>query len=185
DQRGQEVRVRVVNGASGNLAYKPVPFYISSRGYGLHIDTDLELNARLAVPDDSATVSLRVEGETLNARFYLGTPEEVLTAYTASAGRPALPPAWVFGPWKSRDWTVEDQDTVLEDVRETRRLDLACSVKLIDAKWETADHSFAFDSIKYPDVPAMVREAHEAGMRLVLWVSPWMVHDATSRPAYE
>lgn len=185
DQRGQEVRVRVVNGASGNLAYKPVPFYISSYGYGLHIDTDLELNARMAVPDDAATASLRVEGESLSARFFLGTPEQALRAYTASAGRPALPPAWVFGPWKSRDWTVENQSTVLEDVRETRRLDLACSVKLIDAKWETADHSFAFDPVKYPDVPGMVREAREAGMRMVLWVSPWMVRDATSREAYE
>lgn len=185
DQRGREVSVRVVNGASGNLAYKPVPFYLSSYGYGVHVDTDLELNARMAVADDAFTASLRAEGDALSACFYAGTPEEVLTAYTESAGRPALPPAWVFGPWKSRDWTVEDQNTVLDDVRQTRKHDLACSVKLIDAKWETADHSFAFDPAKYPDVQGMVREAHEAGMRMVLWVSPWMVHDAASRSTYE
>lgn len=185
DQRGKEVWVRVVNGASGNMAYKPVPFFISSKGYGVLVDTDLEMNARMAVPDDSSTISLRAEGDSLSAYFYTGSPEEVLSAYTLKAGRPALPPAWVFGPWKSRDWTVEDQNTVLDDVRQSRKYDLACSVKLIDAKWETADHSFAFDPVKYPDVEGMVREAHAAGMRMVLWVSPWMVHEPSSKQVYE
>lgn len=175
DKRGREVRVEVVNGASGNLAYKPVPFFVSSRGYGVHVVTDARLDARMAVPDSPATASLRVANPSLRLRFYRGTPAEVLAAYTSEAGRPALPPAWVFGPWKSRDWTLEDQSTVLEDVRESRRHDLANSVKLIDAKWETAEHTFVFDRVKYPDAAAMVREVRESGMRLVLWLSPWLV----------
>ncbi|MCW5820348.1 MAG: glycoside hydrolase family 31 protein [Trueperaceae bacterium] len=175
DKRGREVRVEVVNGASGNLAYKPVPFFISSRGYGVHVVTDARLDARMAVPDSPASASLRVAHSSVALRFYHGTPSEVLAAYTAEAGRPALPPAWVFGPWKSRDWTLEDQSTVLEDVRESRRCDLANSVKLIDAKWETAEHTFAFDVAKYPDAASMVREIRESGMRLVLWLSPWLV----------
>ncbi len=180
DQRGQEVQIHVVNGASGNLAYKPVPFFISSRGYGVHIDTDLRLNARMAVPDDPSAVSLRVEGDEVRLNLFRGTPARVLAAYTQSAGRPALPPAWVFGPWKSRDWTSEDQQTVLEDIRETRRLDLAGSVKLIDAQWETTEHSFEFDPKKYPDAEGMIRELRESGFRLVLWLSPWIVHNEGS-----
>ncbi len=175
DKRGREVRVEVVNGASGNLAYKPVPFFVSSRGYGVHVVTDARLDARMAVPDSPATASLRVANSSVSLRFYHGAPTEVLAAYTSEAGRPALPPAWVFGPWKSRDWTLEDQATVLEDVRESRRHDLANSVKLIDAKWETAEHTFVFDEAKYPDAAAMVREIRASRMRLVLWLSPWLV----------
>lgn len=180
DQRGNEVQVHVANAASGAKAYKPVPFFISSKGYGVHVATDRRLTARMAVPDAPATTSLRAAGPGLALRFYHGDPRTVLSAYTADAGRPPLPPAWVFGPWKSRDWTVEDQRTVLEDVRAARRHDLACSVKLIDAKWETAEHTFEFDEVKYPDVEAMIRETRAAGMRLVLWVSPWIVLDEGS-----
>src|SRR5690606_11033034 len=109
---------------------------------------------------------------------------QVLSAYTRSAGRPALPPAWVFGPWKSRDWTSEDQQTALEDIRETRRLDLAGRVKLIDAQWETTEHSFEFDPQKYPDAQGMIRELRDSGFWIVLWLSPWLVHNEGSSEAF-
>jgi len=59
DQRGQVVDLLVVNGASGGLTYKPVPFYISSAGYGLLIDTGVRTLLRLATPDEPAVVSIR------------------------------------------------------------------------------------------------------------------------------
>lgn len=184
DQRGHEVSIHVINGASGNLAYKPVPFFISSKGYGIHIDTDLSVNARMAVPDEPGVASLRCQGEAAQLVIFQGTPRELLSEYTRSAGRPAVPPDWVFGPWKSRDWTLENQETALEDVRQTRKLDLAGSVKLIDAKWETTEHSFEFDRSKYPDLEAFIKETREAGFRLVLWLSPWLVHDDSSEKEF-
>lgn len=181
DQRGNEVNVHVVNGASGNLAYKPVPFFISSHGYGVHIDTDLTVNARMAVADEPGVASLRCQGSTADLTIYYGSPREILAAYTLTAGRPAVPPDWVFGPWKSRDWTLENQETAYEDIRRTRALDLAGSVKLIDAKWETTEHSFEFDRAKYPEVEAFIEELRSTGFRLVLWLSPWLVYEETSQ----
>lgn len=180
DQRGNEVNVHVVNGASGNLAYKPVPFFISSLGYGVHVNTDLAVNARMAVPDEPHVASLRCQGSAVDLKIYRGSPKEVLAAYTLKAGRAAVPPDWVFGPWKSRDWTLEDQETAYEDIRRTRELDLAGSVKLIDAKWETTEHSFEFDRAKYPEVEALIAELRETGFRLVLWLSPWLVYEEDS-----
>ncbi len=185
DQRGFEVNIQVINGASGNLAYKPVPFFISSNGFGVFLETDLQVNARLAVPDDPTTASLRCEGDTATLHFYAGTPRQVLEQYSAVAGRPAVPPDWAFGPWKSRDWTLENQQTALEDVRVTRQLDLAGSVKLIDAQWETTEHSFLFDQDKYPDAAGFIAELRESGFRLVLWLSPWLVHNEKSKPVFD
>lgn len=185
DQRGQEVNIQVINGASGNLAYKPVPFFISSHGYGIFIETDLQVNARMAVPDDPGFASLRCEGDTVRLHLYRGTPKQVLEQYTASAGRPAVPPDWAFGPWKSRDWTLEDQKTAEEDIRKVRELDLAGSVKLIDAQWETTEHSFQFDTNKYPDASGFIKEVRQNGFRLVLWLSPWLVHNDKSRPVFD
>lgn len=185
DQRGQEVAVYVVNGAVRDLAYKPIPFFISSRGYGVHVATPLRMTARIAVPDDPHHTSLRCEGDTIHMRLLHGEPKQVLSRYMELMGRPAVPPPWVFGPWKSRDWMTEDQSTVLEDIRESRKHELASTVKLIDARWEREEHTFAFDTDKYPDVTGMIEEIRARGYRLVLWVSPWMVKTEGSNTAFQ
>ncbi len=185
ERRGTQVDLQVVNGASGGLAYKPVPFFMSSAGYGLHIATDLRTVVRVATPDDPAVVSIRCAAATLALRVYPGASfRAILRAYTADAGRPALPPPWVFGPWKSRDWMAENQATALEDVREGRRLGLAGTVKLVDAAWEPYYNSFTFDTARFPDPEDFIREVRSLGYRLVLWISPWLVWDAAPSPAY-
>ncbi len=185
ERRGTQVDLQVVNGASGGLAYKPVPFYMSTAGYGLHIATDFRTVVRVATPDDPQVVSIRCSAPKLTLRVIPGRSfREILTAYTAGAGRSALPPQWVFGPWKSRDWMQENQATALEDVREGRRLSLPGTVKLVDAAWESYYNSFTFDPGRFPDPEGFIREARGLGYRLVLWISPWLVWDAEPTPAY-
>lgn len=178
DQRGKEVDLWVVNGAQVGRTYKPVPFYQSTAGYGLHIDTDVRCVVRLATADDPHAVSIRNAASELRLTVIPGaSPREILSQYTEIAGRPELPPKWVFGPWKSRDWQAEDQSTVYEDVDRQRELKLPATVKLIDALWEPESHTFTFDREKYPDAEGMIEHIHAQGMRLVLWISPWMVAD--------
>lgn len=185
DQRGNQVDLYVENGAIANSCYKPIPFYVSSAGYGLRLATDLRAQVRAATPDHPQVVSLRAEGNELRLEVYLGQPLQVIEQYTGRVGRPALPPAWVFGPWKSRDWTVENQATVLEDVRLGRQLELAGSVKLIDALWEPAEHTFTFSPQRYPDPQAMIGELRREGYRLVLWLSPWVVYNDPPSEIYQ
>lgn len=185
DQRGNQVDLYVENGAIANSCYKPVPFYVSSAGYGLRLATDLRAQVRAATPDDPQVVSVRAEGNQLRLEVYLGQPLEVIEQYTGRIGRPALPPGWVFGPWKSRDWTVENQETVLEDIRLGRQLQLAGSVKLIDALWEPDEHTFTFSPKRYPDPQAMIGELRREGYRLVLWISPWVVYNDPPSEIYQ
>ena len=185
DQRGAQIDLRVVNGAVRDLAYKPVPFFMSTSGYGARILSELRSLVRVAVADDPEVVSVRTRGPRLDLRLYQGSDlKEILSRYTGDVGRPAVPPSWVFGPWKSRDWTVENQTTVLEDVRTGRDHRLAGTVKLIDATWESETHDFVFDPSKYPDVEAMIGEVRALGYELVLWVAPFMVKGREPGPAY-
>ena len=93
--------------------------------------------------------------------------KEILTRYTAVAGRPDLPPTWVFGPWKSRDWMQETEETALEDVDEGRRRGLPGTVKLIDASWQAYYQSFTFHSERFPHPERMIRHIRSLGYRLV------------------
>ena len=175
DQRGALIELWVKNGAAGGDTYKPIPFVASSVGYGVSIDTSRRVFAALAHPTVPDVVTLTVDGNTLVAWLIPGpTPTDVVRRYTAWIGRPAIPPAWFFRPWKSRDWRVETQQKVVEDVIRQREHDIPCGVKLIDGPWETVGHSFVFDPEKYPDVPGMMRTLREAGLELVLWLSPSM-----------
>ena len=144
DQRGQEIDLYVTNGASGGLAYKPVPFYMSSAGYGLRLQTSIRTKVRLACYDEPGVVSIRTESNQLTFQLWTGKPfAELLQRYAQLIGLPLYqPPAWIFGPWKSRDWTTDDQKLTLEDLRLPRSLKLANTVKLIDAAWESDLNDF-------------------------------------------
>jgi alpha-D-xyloside xylohydrolase len=186
DQRGQEVDLWVTNGASGGLAYKPIPFVMSSAGYAARLLTSTRTLVRLARPDDPGVVSIRCEAQAFRFQVWTGkTFEALLSRYAALLGLPLYEaPVWVFGPWKSRDWTVEDQGTVEEDLRLPRQHKLAGSVKLIDAAWETALNSFEFNQ-KFPDPEEMIAEARRSGYRMVLWISPWMHKSDPPSPVYQ
>ncbi len=178
DQRGNVVDLTVVNGASGVRTYAPIPFYLSTAGYGLQLLNSAPAILHLAPPDDPAVISIRCAASTLTLRLIPGdSPKEILSQYTAFAGRPALPPAWIFGPWKSRDWTTDDQARVADDMVKGRELRLPGTVELIDASWQSYYHSFDFDPVKFPDPAGTIRTAHSQGYRIVLWISPWLVYD--------
>lgn len=176
DQRGAIVDLTVVNAASGGRTYAPIPFYLSSAGYGLQLLSDAQTVLHLATADDPAVVSIRCAAPTLALRLIPGkSPKEILSRYTAFAGRPALPPAWVFGPWKSRDWTTDDQGKATEDIIRGRAERLAGTVRLIDASWQPYYQSLTFDPARFPDPAGMIRQAHSQGYRILLWIAPWLV----------
>ncbi len=120
DQRGREVDNYVADGPNiekdrplttafvppwaqrdrDDATYYPIPWLLSSRGYGVLIDNDEESKFRLAL-DRADTWSAQVEGSVLRARFFAGpTPAQALARFTKATGRQPPPPApWAFGPW--------------------------------------------------------------------------------------
>ena len=80
--------------------YYPVPWVLSSRGYGVLIDRDETSRFHLA-SDRADTWSLDVDGAALDLRVFGGpTPADALRRFTAATGRqPKAAAPWVYGPW--------------------------------------------------------------------------------------
>ena len=120
DQRGREVENYVSDGPfpeedrefvkpttppwgardRDDSTYYPVPWLLSSRGYGVLIDRDETSRFDLAA-ERADTWSLDVDGPRLDLRLFAGpTPAKALRRFTAATGRqpPAAAP-WVYGPW--------------------------------------------------------------------------------------
>ncbi len=177
DQAGKRVDLMVVNGSSGGKTYKSIPFYMSDAGYGVHINTHAQTiidftsilrpnKTNICIADHKAKLNF-----TFNSSF-----KQNLTEYTASAGHPDLPPPWISGPWKSRDWTLENEETAFEDIELIRKHHFAGTVKVIDAAWESQLNDFMFDPDKFPHAQAFIDRCHALGFKLVIWIAPWMVY---------
>ncbi len=86
------------------MTYFPVPFFVSTAGYGFWLDTTWRSEFNLATADPDAFRAWHT-GPTLAFEVYLPHsddsrpfPQQLVDRFTAATGRPLLPPAWTFGP---------------------------------------------------------------------------------------
>lgn len=167
-------------GVKGNDTYKPVPFFMSLRGYGLWVDTYSDATFDLNV-SDARRIRIGVHSNKLRFLVFEGPGfPTILDRFTAQAGRAQLPPYWAFAPWKARDFHRNRQE-VYEDIDRYRELGLPASVILIDSPWATNYNTYEFNPKQFDDAPAMVRHLHDQGYKMVLWHTSW-INAETARP---
>jgi alpha-D-xyloside xylohydrolase len=160
-------------GNKGVGSHKPVPFFMSSRGFGVWVDTyvpgSLDLsaterfNSRLRFPESRFRV------------VFLAGPAygDMIEAFTALTGRTPVPPPWAFGLWKSRD-VHHNQDSVLVDVERLREHRIPSSVLVLDSPWETGYNTFEVNRAQFPEPERMFARIRELGFELCLWLTPFV-----------
>jgi alpha-D-xyloside xylohydrolase len=160
-------------GPKGTSSYKPIPFFMSTTGYGLWCDTTGDATFDM---DASSNTDILLDATAEKLRLVLFTGPEfpkILDAFTALAGRSILPPYWAFAPWLGRDYH-QNQAQVTGDVDRARELGLPASVLLIDSPWATGYNSYKFNPKQFDNAAAMVKHIHGQGYKLVLWHTPWI-----------
>ncbi|QHN02025.1 glycoside hydrolase family 31 protein [Granulicella sp. WH15] len=160
-------------GPKGATTYKPIPFFMSTTGYGLWLDTTAEATFDMNVAQQEE-ITIDATAGRLRVVLFTGPRfPEILEHFTALEGRAVLPPYWAFAPWKARDVHQNDAD-VLEDIDKTRALGLPASVILIDSPWASGYNSYKFNPKQFHDVPGMIQHLHSEGFKLVLWHTGWI-----------
>ena len=150
DQAGKQVRILTFDqaGDKRDSSYKVAPWFISTRGYGFHLDSSAEsrFDMRAACPDRYVVESF---SPSLKFNVVYGPKlTEVLTRYTGYAGRPPTPPPWAFAPWLSSDiWRTGGE--VRYVVTKYRQLGIPGSVFVFDSPWETAYNDFNWNLIQF------------------------------------
>jgi len=100
---------------------KRIPFYMSTRGYGMFVHTanavrchvgDLEPTALSILVDDTCALDLFI--------IYGPDLKDILPRYTALTGTPTMPPKWTFGLWLLPDEqsSAVDVEASATDLRE-------------------------------------------------------------------
>ncbi|KAJ6257908.1 Alpha-glucosidase [Drechslerella dactyloides] len=164
-------------GTSSELAYKNVPFYLSSRGYGVFVNHPGRVH--LEVQSERTTrVNIVVKGESLEYMVIAGpTPKDILRRYTALTGRPSLPPAWSYGLWLTTSFTTSySEETVTSFLDGFRQRDIPLSVFHFDCFWMKSYQwcDFQFDEENFPDPKAYLDRLKARGFKTCVWINPYI-----------
>jgi alpha-glucosidase (family GH31 glycosyl hydrolase) len=137
DQRGKTLTLWQTDawdstaiGGLSNQAYKPIPFWLNTSGYGVFWNTSYEVRADFGsdVPD---RYRVTAHGPIFDLYIWSGQGSDLLHQYTALTGPPLMPPAWAFEPWMGGGggrWAEEKWEsstqTMLDVVDRFRQLDI-------------------------------------------------------------
>jgi alpha-D-xyloside xylohydrolase len=181
-KNGQVVEnVNKDGGTACDQAYKSVPFYLSSRGYGVLVNEAGPVSFEVAT-EKTTRVQFSREGESLDYCVFAGpTPKDVLGRLTALTGRAPLPPAWTFGLWMTTSFTTQyDEATATHFIDEMKRRDLPLAVFHFDCFWmrEFEWMNFTWDSRGFPAPEAMLARLRAKGLKISLWINPYVAQQS-------
>ncbi|MFE3518805.1 alpha-xylosidase [Streptomyces sp. NPDC059166] len=182
-KNGQTVDIwQADGGTSSEQAYKNIPFYMSSRGYGVFVNHPGKVSFEVG-SESVGQVQFSVEDQSLEYYVVAGpTPKDVLTRYTALTGRPALPPAWSFGLWLTTSFcTSYDEATVTSFVDGMAERGIPLSVFHFDCFWmrEYQWSDFLWDPEVFPDPEGMLARLKERGLRISMWINPYIAQKSS------
>ena len=175
NKAGQKVNLFVTDpqGPEGPDMYKPIPFFLSSRGYGMFMHTSAPVTCDFGASYIGAN-KLFMADEALDLFIFLGDPKEVLGEYTDLVGRPEMPPLWSFGTWMSRI-TYFSEAEGREVAKQIRKNKIPCDVIHFDTGWFGTDWQcdYAFAADRFDNPKKMLDDLKEQGFRTCLWQLPY------------
>lgn len=178
DKRGQRLEMWAHNtyGVHTERAYKNVPFFVSTRGYGVFVDsvtcTRFDIGA-----SNHATFSLVVPDSALDYYVIVGPSlKTIITRYASLVGFPILPPKWAFGLWMSSGFQNDNAGDVLDRARLLREHDIPCDVLHLDCYWQRHGtwSGMDWDREAFPDPEDLVRTVRALGFKVCLWENPYL-----------
>ena len=177
DKRGQKLVLWTddANGIENQGLYKPVPFFLSNRGYGMFLHTSTPITCDFG-HDFGGGNSLMVGDDDLDLFVFLGTPREILDEYTRLTGKSPLPPLWSFGLWMSR-CTYNAEAQVREVAAKLRENQIPCDVLHLDTGWFETDWQcdYEFSQTRFPTPQKMLADLKAEGFRVSCWQLPYFV----------
>jgi alpha-D-xyloside xylohydrolase len=179
-------------------SHAPVPFYVTTEGIGLLIDTaryatfyfgdaqprpeHMSDSVSGASPDpnytrdlqdgDAAKITVEVPVAAGVDVYLFGGPDmlNVVKRYNLFSGGGHVPPEWGLGFWYRHD-AHATQQTALEMAQEFRERRISCDVIGLEPGWQTHAYSctFVWDKTRFPDPAGFVRSAGKMNFKVNLW----------------
>jgi alpha-D-xyloside xylohydrolase len=178
DKRGQwlEMWNYDAHGVNSERAYKNVPFFISSRGYGMLVDSTTPVRFDMAA-SNHASFSVIIPEHTLEYYVIVGAdPLEIIRRYSDLVGHPKLPPKWAFGLWVSSGFKADSAEATVQRARELREHKIPADVLHLDCYWQKWGcwSDLEWDADVFPEPQRMLHDIKSLDFRICLWINPYI-----------
>ncbi len=192
----------------GGRTHAPVPFYISTRGYGILFNTarflkvHVQIGNRVDSPNNPTAVdrnpppaepapgpwTAQPPGDAVEAHltarglelivFAGETLQDIVARYNLFCGGGALPPLWGLGFWH-RTPADFDEHQVDAEVAAFKEHEVPLDVIGLEPGWMSRSYpcTFEWQKHRFPDPATFTRRLLEQGIRLNLWVNPYISPD--------
>lgn len=178
NKKMQEVDVFITDPLSvgSPRTYVSLPFYFSSKGYGMYVNTHYRSKFFMGNRSNRCT-SCHIYGEELIDIYYIygQAPRDILKRYTDITGKSPMVPKWSFGLWMSR-CSYKTREEVLAIANEMRNRRIPCDVINIDTDWFEIPWAcdWKFGKHNFPDPEGMINKLADMGIKLCLWQKPYI-----------
>lgn len=204
-QRGKILNLHVdhYGGRDNGRTHAPVPFYISSLGYGVLINSaryltvDAGSGARKDSPNApvakdrntdktwtsapySDAVSILVPAPGTEIYLFAGpTPMDVVRRYNLLCGGGPLPPRWGLG-FTQRTKKLYTAEDVKKEADEFEQRGFPLDFIGLEPGWQSKAYpcTFEWDASRYPNPAGFVKEMLDRGVRINLWTNPYVSADS-------
>jgi len=174
---GQTIRLWIAEGVGNTTgrSYKAVPFFVSTRGYGVYFNHTHPMTFWVGSKEFSKT-EVAVESDHLDYFFFAGEIKDILANYTALTGRSEIAPRFSYGTWVSR-MSYKSQSEMLEVAQRLRDEGFPADVIHLDDDWfkEAWLCDWEFSEERFPDPAEMCRQLHAMGFRVSVWQEPYIL----------
>ncbi|MFZ5518625.1 MAG: TIM-barrel domain-containing protein [Candidatus Zhuqueibacterota bacterium] len=201
NQRGRILNLHMdhFGGQDNGRTHAPVPFYVSSSGYGVFINSAEYLTVYVGTgvrkdANDPPIIYDRNEDDTWEAQPYSDaveilipsdgaevyifggpSPLDAVRRFNLFTGGGVLPPKWGLG-FTYRMPRLYSADDVRREVSEFEAHDFPLDFVGLEPGWQSRSYpcTFDWDPIRFPNPAEFIRELKDKGIRINLWFNPYL-----------
>ncbi|MBR9775642.1 MAG: DUF5110 domain-containing protein [Cytophagales bacterium] len=214
-QRGRILRLHVdhYGGQDNGRTHAPVPFYVTSEGYGVFINSsrylDIYAGSGSRLDSDNPAEALDRNTDPLwtatpysdaveilipakGVEFYIFAGPSMLEAiqrFNLFNGGGPIPPRWGLG-FTQRVHRLYDQKQVLAEAEEFESKGYPLDFIGLEPGWQSKSYpnTFAWDPTRFPQPEKLIQQLKDKNISLNLWINPYVSPEAdfynTLKPYY-
>ncbi|RKO70874.1 DUF5110 domain-containing protein [Sphingobacterium puteale] len=211
-QRGKILNLHVdhYGGKDNGRTHAPVPFYVSSKGYGVLVNSAQYLTYYIGTgvrkdAKEPAEAKDRNTDKSWNSRPYSDAveiyilaagveiyvfaginPLDAIKRYNLFCGGGALPPRWGLG-FTQRVQKLYTSEEVLNEADQFEKHGFPLDFIGLEPGWQSRAYpcTFEWDKGRFPDPAALIKKLATKGIRLNLWTNPYVSPEAGISKAIE
>ncbi|MEX2235141.1 MAG: TIM-barrel domain-containing protein [Cyclobacteriaceae bacterium] len=210
NQRGRILNLHSdhYGGEDNGRTHAPVPFYVSSNGYGVLIDaarymtvyvgTSVRVDTKnppklynrntdknWSAQPYSDAVEILVPAQGVEIYVFAGpTPMNAVQRYNLMNGGGYLPPKWGLG-FTQRVPTLFSQAEIIKEAKLFEDHDFPLDFIGVEPGWQSMAYpcTFEWDNKRFPDPQDFIKALSDMGIRSNLWLNPYISPTASLYPA--